>query len=265
MAVAGVGKQKRSDVLSRWALRIATFVVVAGVWELSTVGLQSLLIPTFSQTMAGLYRLAFVDGRLWQPLLLSNQALVLGYAICVLVGVPVGLAMARAKAFERIIDPYIAVILAVPVAPLIPIVMMAMGLGLASRVFIVVLFAIVFITVNTRAGVRGVDPSLIEMARSFGASEGQIWRRILIPGAMPAILAGLRIGLGRAITGMVIAELLLVASGVGRLLLEFRATFQKELVFAVVLAVVLESTVLMALMRVFEQKFAPWANDIAKD
>jgi ABC-type nitrate/sulfonate/bicarbonate transport system permease component len=138
---------------------------------------------------------------------------------------------------------------------------MALGLGLASRVLIVVFFTFIYITINTRAGVRNVDSSLIEMAKSFGASEVQIWRRILIPGAVPAILTGLRIGLGRAINGMVVAELLLVASGIGNLLLEFRAALDGGLLFATVFAVSLQAIVLLALMRTVEQQLAPWASE----
>lgn len=264
-AVLAARRKRRNDRLTRWGLRVGTFVLFAGLWQLATMELESLLIPTFTQTVVGMWQLMVVTGRLWEPLLISNQALVLGYLISVLVGLPLGLAMARARRIEGIVNPYIAIILAVPVAPLIPIIMMAMGLGLAPRVFVVILFTFIFITVNTRAGVRNVDPSLIEMARAFGANEQQIWRKILIPGAMPPILAGLRIGMGRAVAGMVIVELLLVATGVGKLMLEFRGLFQKELLFATVFAVVAESVLLMALMRYLEQKFVPWANDIAVD
>jgi ABC-type nitrate/sulfonate/bicarbonate transport system permease component len=143
--------------------------------------------------------------------------------------------------------------------------MMALGLGLASQVLIVVLFALIYIVVNTRAGVRGVDPTLIEMARSFGANEAQVWWRILIPGAVPAILAGLRIGLGRAVNGMVVAELLLVATGIGNLLLEYRAAFEGGKLFATVLAISLEAIVLLALMRALESWLAPWAEGVATD
>jgi ABC-type nitrate/sulfonate/bicarbonate transport system permease component len=125
------------------------------------------------------------------------------------------------------------------------------------------LFAIVFITINTRAGVRGVEPALIEMAQSFGASEAQIWRRIIVPGALPAIFAGLRIGLGRAITGMVMVELLLVASGLGRLLLEFSGRMQSDFVFATLLAVIIEALVLLSIMQALERKVASWAPDIS--
>jgi ABC-type nitrate/sulfonate/bicarbonate transport system permease component len=242
-----------------WALGlpIGVFVVFGTVWQLATIHSESLVIPTFTDTMAGLYRLVFVRGDLWMALYQSDQALVLGYLISVLIGVPFGLAMARAKWLENIAEPYTHMLLAMPTAPLIPLIMMALGLGLASRVVIVVLFTFIYITINTRAGVRNVDSSLIEMAKSFGANEAQIWRKILIPGAVPAILTGLRIGLGRAINGMVAAELLLVASGIGNLLLEFRAAFEGGLLFATVFAVALQAVLLLAFMQMLEQRLAP--------
>lgn len=108
-----------------------------------------------------------------------------------------------------------------------------------------------------------MEPSLIEMAKSFGASESQIWRRIVIPGATPAIFAGMRIGLGRSITGMVMVELLLVASGLGRLLLEFSGRMQSDLVFATVLAVIIEALALLTAMQAIERRIARWAPDIS--
>jgi NitT/TauT family transport system permease protein len=225
--------------------------------------MKNMLVPTFTETIVGFVQLVFVSGRIWQPLYVSNQALVLGYLLSVVIAIPLGLAAGRFRLIDKILNPYIGVFLAIPVAPLIPIAITALGLGLASRVAIVVLFTFVFIAVNTRAGVRNVDSALIEMARSFGASERQIWRRIVIPGALPAIFAGLRIGLGRAVGGMVIVELLLVASGLGRLLLEFSGRLQAEFVFATALVVILEALVLLSIMRFVERKIAPWAHDIS--
>jgi NitT/TauT family transport system permease protein len=222
-----------------------------------------MLIPTFTGMLAGFVDLLFVNGRIWEPLLISNQALVLGYLLSIVVAIPLGLAAGRAKVIDRILNPYVGIILAVPIAPLIPIVITALGLELASRVMIVFLFSFIYITVNTRAGVRTVDPGLIEMAKSFGANERQVWRRIIIPGAIPAIFAGLRIGLGRAIAGMVIVELLLVASGLGRLLLEFSGRLQADLVFATVLVVIVEALLLLSTMRLVEKRAAPWSHDIS--
>ncbi len=251
------------NAVKDWGLRLLVFALVVGLWEVFVRCSQNFLLPRFSEIASALFRLMLFDGRFWEALYVSNQALLLGYAVSVLVGIPLGLAAARLRWLDRILNPYVGVILAMPVAPLIPIVIIALGLGLSSRVFIVVLFAFIFITVNTRAGVRGVDASLIEMAKSFGASESQIWRRIVIPGALPSIFAGMRIGLGRAITGMVMVELLLVASGLGRLLLEFSGRMQSDFVFATVLAVIAEALALLTAMQVIERRIARWAPDIS--
>ena len=258
-----VNKEKRRGVLSAWSLRIWVFVLVALFWQVSATYMKNMLIPTFTETIGGFIQLVFVSGRIWEPLYISNQALVLGYFLSVVVAIPLGLAAGRARLIDRILNPYVGVFLAIPVAPLIPIVIIALGLGLASRVAIVFLFAFIFITVNTRAGVRNVNPWLIEMAKSFGANERQIWRRIVIPGAVPAIFIGLRTGLGRAISGMVIVELLLVASGLGRLILEFAGRLQADFVFATVLVVIVEALLLLSAMRLIEQRVAPWAHDIS--
>jgi NitT/TauT family transport system permease protein len=249
--------------LSDWNLRIWVFVLFALSWQLSAVFMQNMLIPTFTETIGGFVQLVFISGRIWEPLYISNQALVLGYLLSVVVAIPLGLAAGRLRLVDRILNPYIGVLLAIPVAPLIPIAITALGLGLAARVAIVFLFTFIFITVNTRAGVRNVDHGLIEMAKSFGANERQIWRRIVIPGAVPAIFAGLRIGLGRAVAGMVIVELLLVASGLGRLLLEFAGRLQADFVFATVLVVIIEALLLLNLMSFAEKRVAPWAHDIS--
>ena len=246
-----------------WSLRLAVLVVAVAAWEFFLRTSQNFLLPRFWETVQALFALIFSEGRFWEALYISNQALLIGYAVSLLIGIPLGLVAGRLRWSDRIFNPYVGVLLAMPVAPLIPIVIIALGLGLAARVFIVVLFAFVFITVNTRAGVRSVDASLIEMAKSFGATEAQIWRRIVIPGAMPAIFAGMRIGLGRAITGMGMVELILVASGLGRLLLEFSGRMQSDMVFATVLAVIIEALALLAAMQAVERKLTGWAPNVS--
>lgn len=253
----------KNRVIQDWGPRLLALFTVVGLWELFLNYSQNFLLPRFSEITGALFRLVFVDARFWEALYISNQALLLGYAVSVVLGIPLGLVAGRLRWMDRLLNPYTGVLLAMPVAPLIPIVIIALGLGLSARVFIVILFALVFITVNTRAGVRGVEASLIEMAKSFGASEGQIWLRIVLPGAMPAIFAGMRIGLGRAITGMVMVELLLVASGLGRLLLEFSGRMQSDLVFATVIAVIIEALALLTAMQAIERRIARWAPDIS--
>jgi NitT/TauT family transport system permease protein len=121
------------------------------------------------------------------------------------------------------------------------------------------------IAVNTRTGVRTLQAGWIEMARSFGATERQLWWTIVLPGALPAIVTGLRLGLGRAFTGMIAVELLLVAVGVGRLILEFQGAFESGAVYAVILFLVVEAVALLRLLRYVERRLAPWAGLVATE
>lgn len=236
------------------------FVAFIAFWQGAAVIGRNIGIPTFTGTLEAIWDLMFVDGRIWGALIDSNQTLFVGFAISAAAAVPLGLAAGRSRALDRLLNPYTAILLAIPIAPLIPISIAAFGLSLAARVAIVILFCVIFIYVNTRAGVRSVDYRLVEMATSFGASERLIWRKVVIPAAMPAMFAGLRIGLGRALTGMVAVELLLYATGVGRLLLEYRDKLEPAYVFATVSFVIAEALLLLEVARFIERKVAPW-ND----
>ena len=240
------------------AVRLSSPLLFALAWELGARRLHSLLLPGFFETLAALARL-LTTRTLWQALWLSNQAMLLGFGLAAAVGVLTGLLMGRWRLAEQYLDPYLSILIAVPKSALIPIVIMAFGLGLTSRVFITFTFAVVVITVNVRAGVRLLEPSWVEMARSFSASERQLWSRGYLPGALPAVLTGLRLGAARAITGMITVELLLVAVGIGRLILEFQGTFRSADLYATILVVIAEAVLVLQLLRLVEQRLAPWA------
>ena len=202
------------------------------------------------------------DPAVWNAFLISNQALVLGFAFAIGIGIPLGLLIARFRSAEDYVDPYLSILLVTPMAAIIPLLVMSLGLGLASRVVLVVVFAIPVVIVNARAGIKTVDANLIEMATSYGAGERQIWREILLPGALPAIMTGVRLGLGRAVTGMVIIELLMVAVGIGGLILLYRGSLQPDLLYGVVVLIVIEALILVSIVRLVERSVAPWARDI---
>ena len=239
-------------------LRVGAVLLFAGLWEVGARAADSILIPTFSETMVGLWELAFVTGELWPALATSNLALIFGYVAAVVVAVPLGLASARWRVVDNLVSPISAAALALPISPLIPIVLVAMGLGLAPKVLVIFLFAWVYILTNVRAGVRQVPKTLGEMATSFGAKEAQVWWRILIPGSTPAIFSGLRIGLSRAFAGMVIVELIMLPVGIGAIMLDFRGSFQSDLLYATTIAVVIEGVLLATLMQTFERRLMKW-------
>jgi NitT/TauT family transport system permease protein len=237
--------------------RVATLALAALLWEWGANASTSLLIPSFSETAAAFAALV-ADPGLWQALAISNQSLVIGFAASVVIGIPLGLAMGRIRRIESFTDFYLGVLLVTPMAAIMPLLIMATGLGLTSRAILVTLSSIVVVVANTRAGMRQVDPTLIEMARSFRASELQLWRRILIPGSMPGILSGLRLGLSQAVGAMIVIELLMVAVGIGAMMLEFRGRFMADYLYASVLVVVIEALVLVVGVDLLERAVAPW-------
>ena len=245
---------------SPWTYRLIVLAVFAIAWEIYANNVRSLIIPTFSETIIRTGQLLF-DGSVWKAFIDSNQALVLGFVAAVVFGLPLGLAAARFERLEKFLDPYINITLVTPTAALIPILLMALGFTLASRVVLVVVFAIPMLIVNARAGVRQVDPSLIEMSTSFMANERTIWRKVLLPGALPAIMTGVRLAVGRAITGMVIVELLMFAVGIGNLIIDARGDFDGPTLYGVVILVVVESLLLISAARWLERRVAPWASE----
>lgn len=239
---------------------LITLLVAAIAWEFLTRETDSLLVPTSIEIGSSLVQL-LGSSRLWTAVLDSNAALVLGFMITLAAGIPLGLLLGRYRFAESLINPYLTILLTVPVAGFIPLLLATLGIGLEARVTVVVMFSIVVLVVNCRAGVREVDPSLIEMARAFGANELQIWRRILLPGSVPAVMTGVRVALGFAVTGMVVVELLLVAVGYGRLLLELQSQFDAGGLYALVVIILAQAVILISVVDRVARRAAPWSTD----
>lgn len=232
-------------------------VLAAGLaaWEALARGLGSLMLPGPRATAVAVARLA-QGGELWEALWISNQALLLGFLLAAAVGVPLGLVLGRAPRLSAFLDVPLDIVLFTPMPAVLPLLVMATGLGLGTRVLVVFLFAVAVIAVHAAAGVRGVDAQLVEMARAFEAGRTQLVRRVILPAALPAVLVGLRLGLSRALSGMVAVELLLIAVGVGRLIQRFQGDFDAPAVYAAVLVVVAEAVLLTGSLRRLERRVA---------
>jgi ABC-type nitrate/sulfonate/bicarbonate transport system permease component len=243
---------------SRFFLRALAFVLFALAWQAYAMLAGSFFIPSFLDTASALV-VSIADPEVWEAFAVSNIAMVIGFLAAVAMGVPLGLLRGRFRKAERLANPYLNILLVTPLAGIIPLLMMSVGIGLLARVIVVWSFAVVMVVVNARAGVRQVDPTLIDMARLFGSSELGTWRRVILPGALPAILTGIRIALGRAITGMVIVELVMVSAGIGGLILGAQALFRFDDLYAVVVLVILEALVLLAIVDWFQRRLTPWS------
>ncbi|MFC0531641.1 ABC transporter permease [Phytohabitans kaempferiae] len=227
--------------------------IVLAVWQIGGDDSTRLGLPTLTRTLSSALDLT-TTGELPRGLAQSNLAMVAGYLLALLVAVPLGLAMGSLGWVGRLTRPYLVALIAIPMIAILPLIQAIFGLGLGSRIVVVFLFAFVYIALNAEVGARTVPPQLREMAHSFGASRSQVLRTVVLPHAFPVIMAGARLGLGRAITGMVLAELFLVSSGIGSVLSFYRTRFDSGAVFAIILALVLEGVVIMALARMLERR-----------
>lgn len=243
-------------------LRVLAIVVLLLGWELLAGALGSLFFPSFLTTGAAFVQLVSTR-HFWHAIWVTHQALLLGFGGALTLGTILGLAMGRWRAVETVCNPYLNLLLATPVSALIPIIIFGIGLGLPARALVVFLFSIAVVVVNTRAGLKTIEPGWIDMARAFGATEMQLWRRIFLPGALPSMMAGWYLGLGRALTGMIAVELLFVAVGIGRLILDYQGMFASPLVYATVGFVVVEAVTLLSALRWLERRLTPWTDHTA--
>ena len=241
------------------ALRLPSLITLALLWEIAGRTGNTRLLPPFSIVVVAWFEL-LVSGQLFRALAISFQAMALGYVLSVLFGVPLGLLMGRYRRLESFLDIYMTALLTVPMISFIPFLVIAFGLGLHSRVWIVFLFAFVIIAINTTAGVRNVDATLTEMARSFGARESDLFLKVIVPAALPMIMAGLRLGMGRAVLGMVTSELILAVVGFGAMLMTFSASYNSPALFATILTIVLLAVTLLALIQYLDRRLMPWRN-----
>lgn len=241
----------------RLPYRLLGLAAGALVWELAGRMADPLTFAPFSAVVRALARLS-MTADFWSAIGTSLQTLVLGYLAAALFGVALGLLMAVSPKFSVFLDTYMSILITVPMAAVIPLVVIGLGIGTAARAFVVFLFAAPIVAINTAAGVRGVSRMLLEMARAFGAGRGLTIIRVVLPGSMPAVMTGLRLGLGRALVGMISSELVLMAAGVGKLVDKYSSTFQTVNLWALLLVLLLLGAVALGLVQALEARLIHW-------
>lgn len=245
----------------RWLLARApwTFSVlpVLLLWEV--VGRLGffVFVPPLSKVAASAAVLAG-RGQLWVEGLRTMGAVLAGFGLAAGAGLVLGVLMGRYPLAEAAFGLYVDVFQSTPAAALVPILVLLFGLGRAGIVAAVFLFAFFVITVNVYAGVKHVDPRLIQMARSFGAGEWALVRRVILPAALPLALTGMRLGVGRAVNGAVLGEMLISSVGIGGLLMYYGGAFQVDFLYALILLIVALAGVLMSIVHAMEKRAFRW-------
>ena len=216
-----------------------------------------LFFTTPSQVIGTLWNM-FATGSVWAPLGVSASGFALGLGIAIAIGLPLGVVLGRSNTLNAMFDPFVTAFNATPRLVFLPLIMLWFGLGLEAKVVIVVIGAMFPILINTYEGVRNADRTLINVVRSFGASEWDVARLVVVPNAMPYIIAGLRLAIGRAVLGVVVAEFFGSESGLGVMMVQAAGRYQVDVVFSGLIVFAVLSLVLTWMVQLVENRLGRW-------
>jgi ABC-type nitrate/sulfonate/bicarbonate transport system permease component len=241
-------------------LGTSSVAIFLTAWELVGSTFQ-LINPMFMSAPSLIFKAAvqlFASGEIYNDLRVSGLEFGWGYLLSVIVGVPFGIACGWYKKFAYICDPFVNAMNATPRVALLPLVIIWLGIGILSKVGIIFLGAVFPILINARDGVKTTPYNLLTAAKSFGATEWQIFKSVVLPSTLPFILTGLRLGVGRALIGVMVGELYAATAGIGFMITVAGATFQTDKVFVGVLIFALTGMIAMELLTKLESRFDKW-------
>ena len=232
-------------------LKLLSAALVFGAWEIAGRIPICYAFPTFLEAMSSLAQMAF-DGTLLRAYAETLKPLVLGVAISAVLGIGFGLWIGLSARSEWVFSPIFIVMQAAPLAALIPLLVMAYGIGLTSKVFVVCIMAMPVIVLNTAGAVRNTPASLKEMGQSFLASDRQVLLKIVIPAASPVIFSGLRLGVSAGFIGAILAELKITPTGVGDIISYSRSIADYPSMYAAIFSIILLAVVFLNLLEKLE-------------
>lgn len=234
-------------------------LLILVVWELTGPFINPIFFSYPSKIAEAFYELT-VSGDLPYYLSQSLEVMVLGLSCAIVVGIPLGVAMARLRKLDWALDLPINALYSTPTVALVPILVLWFGIYLKAKVIVVFLFAVFPVLINTYQGVRECDKNMLEVARAFRSSESRMWRDVLLPFALPYIAAGVRLAIGRGLVGMVIAEFYTTISGLGFMITKYANVFEMDKTFVPVLVLMALGVTLTAGLKRLERRIAPWSH-----
>jgi NitT/TauT family transport system permease protein len=242
----------------------ATLSLIGGLalWEIVSryIVANALFLAGPSQIAVAIYHLA-VTGELWHHIGVSAAEFALGYVIASVLGIALGLAMASSATAKQALQPWVSGLYATPTIALAPLFILWFGIGIWSKIIVVISLVLFPVAINTEAGLRTTSERLIEMLRSFGATKRQIFLKVSLPSAVPFILAGLKLGIGRGLIAVVVAELFGSRAGLGRLISQSADAFNMPELFAGVVILAVAGIVMTAGFSKLEGKLVPWTRE----
>lgn len=239
--------------MQQWGWRLASFVLVFGIWELAGRWPISPAFPTFSDTLLAFIALSN-DGSFAKAYAETLPPLLTGLAIISAGGVLAGVAMGLSRSAEWLLLPLFVILQTAPLAAVVPIITYIYGIGFAAKVVAVVMLSAPLVVLNCYKGVRHTDPSLLQMTRSFLGTRRQEIQKIVLPQASPIIFAGLRLGVSGGFLGAVLAEILITPTGIGDLITYNRSSLEYANMYAAIASTIILSTLSLAALKKVELK-----------
>jgi taurine transport system permease protein len=260
-ATAGV-PLKRAWRVPSWAITSLSLVLVLGVWEFCGPQINPLFASYPSEILRAFWKM-MESGLLLKAFWTSMQPFVTGYFLAAILGISAGLLIGRSRVLEAAFGIYIVAGYSTPLIALVPLLMIWFGLGFMVKMVIIFLLTFFPVCINTWVGVQAVPKTLVEVGTAFCASQSAIMRQIVLPAVLPYIMAGLRLGIGKAVIAMVIAEFLTSISGLGGVIISSANSFRTAEMFVPIIILMVLAVVLTNLVSFIEHKVAPWQSELA--
>jgi ABC-type nitrate/sulfonate/bicarbonate transport system permease component len=252
-----LAQRLRDVLLSPNAIRTASVAVFFVIWEYYGRRMDPIFMAPPSAIFEAAVQL-IQSGALKKAMVQTLWPFSVGMALTVVVGIALGIVMAQWRTLEYVLDPFINALYAIPRIALIPLIILWAGLEFVGKVSILVSVAIFPITVNTFSGIRDVRGAMLEIGRAYGASEWQIFWKIVLPAAIPFIMAGVRLAVGLAIIGIIVAEFFTAISGLGGMIVEYANVFATAKLFVPIIVIALIGVVLTEFVMWLERRMSRW-------
>lgn len=242
-----------------WVFGTAAVLALLIIWQVACeIGMVSPLVLPSPTTIAVRIGELVQQPGFWYDMSVSGQEFVIGFGMAIVVGLVLGLLMGWFRPVQMIFDPFVNFLNSTPRIALAPLFIIWLGIGIWSKVAIVFLGALFPILINTIAGVQNLDRSLLRAGRSFGASNMQLFRTVALPGSVPFILSGFRLGLAHALTGVVVGEMIAAKAGIGLVMTTAASVYDTATVFAAVIIVAFLGLAFTAALQALEKHFQSW-------
>jgi ABC-type nitrate/sulfonate/bicarbonate transport system permease component len=252
-----LAQRLRDVLLSPNAIRTASVAVFFVIWEYYGRRMDPIFMAPPSAIFEAAVQL-IQSGALKKAMVQTLWPFSVGMALTVVVGIALGIVMAQWRTLEYVLDPFINALYAIPRIALIPLIILWAGLEFVGKVSILVSVAIFPITVNTFSGIRDVRGAMLEIGRAYGATEWQIFWKIVLPAAIPFIMAGIRLAVGLAIIGIIVAEFFTAISGLGGMIVEYANVFATAKLFVPIIVIALIGVVLTEFVMWLERRMSRW-------